>query len=249
MLVLPLRTGSGRTGLRAVDCGNLSNMKRKPKSANQPGDLAVAAVQMESQAGDKAANFAKIESFVEQAVRRGVKLIVFPSAVLPGIVHPQPHPPPVWRNSPSQSLPAQAPAAHCAGQAKRYTIGAGLLRPASKAFINTVRGGLPDGRRHYIANPGIEHPLIKAGSKYTVFDIPGGFARGVLICLRQQCQRKRADDHAAGAEIILAPHQTGGCRTKNPHLWANEHKLWDKPAFQKPETIEREFTGAKGRVV
>ncbi len=46
--------------------------------------LRVAAVQMESKAGDKAANFAKIEFFVEQAAQQGVKLIVFPECCISG---------------------------------------------------------------------------------------------------------------------------------------------------------------------
>ena len=50
-----------------------------------------------------------------------------------------------------------------------------------------------------------------------------------------------------GAEIIIAPHQTGGCRTKNPHLMGLiERQLWDN-RHQCPEAIEREFRGEKGR--
>ena len=31
-----------------------------------------------------------------------------------------------------------------------------------------------------------------------------------------------------GAEVLLAPHRTGGCRTTNPHLMgAIERRLWD----------------------
>ena len=51
----------------------------------------------------------------------------------------------------------------------------------------------------------------------------------------------------AGADVLLAPHQTGGVGGKDPHrmglidpaLWAN--RLAD------PESIEREFRGDKGR--
>ena len=46
--------------------------------------IRVAAVQMESKAGDKAANFSKIESFVKQAADEGVKLIVFPECCIKG---------------------------------------------------------------------------------------------------------------------------------------------------------------------
>src|SRR5437868_1993630 len=46
--------------------------------------LRVAAVQMESKAGDKEANFAKIESFVKQAAEQKVELIVFPECCITG---------------------------------------------------------------------------------------------------------------------------------------------------------------------
>ena len=45
--------------------------------------LRVAAVQMESVAGDKDANLATIEAFVAQAAQEGVQLVVFPSAASP----------------------------------------------------------------------------------------------------------------------------------------------------------------------
>src|SRR5580765_5426587 len=46
--------------------------------------LRVAAVQFESLAGDKDANFRKIETFVEQAAAQGVRLIVFPECCITG---------------------------------------------------------------------------------------------------------------------------------------------------------------------
>jgi predicted amidohydrolase len=47
--------------------------------------------------------------------------------------------------------------------------------------------------------------------------------------------------------VLLAPHQTGGCRTKNPHLMgAIDRALWENRGAD-PEAIEREFRGDKGR--
>src|SRR5580765_4085720 len=46
--------------------------------------IRVAAVQMESKSGDKAANFSKIEWFVKQAAAKGVKLIAFPECCITG---------------------------------------------------------------------------------------------------------------------------------------------------------------------
>jgi len=50
----------------------------------RPRILRVAAVQMESRPGDKAANFARMESFVAQAAQQAVQLIVFPECCITG---------------------------------------------------------------------------------------------------------------------------------------------------------------------
>jgi predicted amidohydrolase len=50
-----------------------------------------------------------------------------------------------------------------------------------------------------------------------------------------------------GAEVLIAPHQTGGCRTRNPHLMGLiERQVWDARESD-PEAIERELSGDKGR--
>ncbi len=46
--------------------------------------LRAAVLQMEHAAGDKAANFAKVEAFVRQAAEQGVKLLVCPECCLTG---------------------------------------------------------------------------------------------------------------------------------------------------------------------
>ena len=50
-----------------------------------------------------------------------------------------------------------------------------------------------------------------------------------------------------GAEILLAPHQTGGCRLRNPNVMGLiERELWDNRRAD-PDSIEGEFRGPKGR--
>src|SRR5690348_8885457 len=56
--------------------------QRTPGGAGR--SLRVAAVQMESAAGDKDANFATIEAFVAHAAHQGVQLIVFPECCITG---------------------------------------------------------------------------------------------------------------------------------------------------------------------
>ena len=50
-----------------------------------------------------------------------------------------------------------------------------------------------------------------------------------------------------GAEVLLAPHQTGGCRSRNPHqMGVIERRLWENREHDR-EAIRREILGEKGR--
>lgn len=212
--------------------------------------LRVAAVQMESKAGDKEANFAKIESFVEQAANQGVKLIVFPECCLTGYWFIRRLTPqqlanlaePIFEGESSQRLMSLA---------KKYDlgIGAGLVEVnAAGSFYNSYVVALPDGKVHcHRKLQAFEHPLIKSGTEYTVFDTPYGWRMGVLICYDNNVNENGRITALMGADIILAPHQTGGCRTKDPHLMGViDRQLWDNRQAN-PEAIEREFLGDKGR--
>jgi predicted amidohydrolase len=50
-----------------------------------------------------------------------------------------------------------------------------------------------------------------------------------------------------GAEILVAPHQTGAVRSRNPHLMGLiERPVWEN-RHRDPGAIQREFLGDKGR--
>jgi hypothetical protein len=50
-----------------------------------------------------------------------------------------------------------------------------------------------------------------------------------------------------GAQIILAPHQTGGCRSNDPNIMGIiDMGLWENKKSD-PAAIEAEFYGDKGR--
>jgi predicted amidohydrolase len=80
-----------------------------------------------------------------------------------------------------------------------------------------------------------------------VFDIPDGFRVGVLICYDCNIIENVRLTALRGAEILIAPHQTGGCRSKNPHLMGViDRRIWENRQAD-PEAIEREFRSEKGR--
>jgi len=216
----------------------------------QQRQLRVAAIQMESIAGDKAANFAKIESFVTQAAARKVELIVFPECCLTGY----------WfiRNLTREQLRALAEPFPAGPSTQRLcelakqsglSIGAGFVESAGNdVFYNSYIVALPTGAvKCHRKLQAFEHPLVHSGSEYTVFDTPQGFRVAVLICYDNNIIENGRIAALQGAEIIIAPHQTGGCRTKNPHLMGViERNVWDNRQ-QNPAAIESEFRGDKGR--
>jgi predicted amidohydrolase len=212
--------------------------------------LRVASVQMEHADGDKEANFAKIEQFVARAAAKNVQLVIFPECCVSGY----------WfiRNLSLQQLTALAEPIPDGPSTQRLrtlavrhqvSIGAGWIESAAGgAFHNTYIVAMPDGSIHcHRKIQSFEHAAIRSGSAYTVFDLPGGFRAGILICYDNNIIENVRLTALAGADVLIAPHQTGGVGGKDPHrmglidpaLWANRE--------DDPGPIEREFRGDKGR--
>ena len=212
--------------------------------------LRVASVQFESLPGDKEANFHKIETFVEQAASQNVRMIIFPECCITGY----------WfiRNLSVRELGRMAEPVFDGPSSRRLvelarrsrmTLGAGLVeRGARGEFYNTYVVAMSDGsaQRHRKLHA-FEHESILNGSDYTVFDLPERFRAGVLICYDCNLIENVRLTALRGAEILIAPHQTGGCRSKNPHLMGLiDRRLWENRRVD-PEAIEREFRSDKGR--
>ena len=115
-------------------------------------------------------------------------------------------------------------------------------------FYNSYVVAMPDGTAQcHRKLHAFEHPSIRSGSEFTVFDLPDGFRVGVLICYDCNIIENVRLTALRGAEILLAPHQTGGCRSKNPHLMGIiDRRIWEE-RHTNPEAIERELRGEKGR--
>ena len=226
---------------------NVDPLQDKPKGRRA---LRVATVQFESLPRDKQANFRKIETFVAKAAAEGVRLVVFPECCVTGY----------WfiRNltveelaSLAETIPDGPSTRRLSDLARQHhvTLGAGLVEAAGTGvFHNTYVVALPDGTIHcHRKIHAFEHPAIQSGTDYTVFDLPDGFRVGVLICYDCNLIENVRITALRGAEILIAPHQTGAVRSKNPHLmglidprvWHNRHS--------DPKAIEDELRGDKGR--
>lgn len=213
-------------------------------------NVRVASVQFEHVPGDKAANLAKIRDFTERAAGEQVELICFPECSITGywflrhLSHDE-------FAALAEPVPAGVSSQCLLALSKQFgmTIGAGLIEADTDGrFYKAYVVAMPDGtvRWHRKLHP-LVSPYLTAGDEFTVFDTPHGCRVGVLICYDCNLIENVRATALAGAEILLAPHQAGGCRTRNPHVMgAIDRALWENRRAN-PEAIEREFRGEKGR--
>jgi predicted amidohydrolase len=212
--------------------------------------LRVAAVQFQHAPGDKPANLDIIGRFVEQAAERQVQLICFPECCISGYWHLRhlTRAQLVELAEPVFDGPASRQLMHLAHR-HRMTIGAGLIElGADGGLYNTYVVAMPDGRfaRHRKLHVFVSEYLTP-GDQYTVFDTPHGWRVGVLICYDNNIVENARATALAGAELLLAPHQTGGCDSGSPHgMKVIDRAVWDHRG-QDPAAIEAEILGDKGR--
>ncbi|MES2693934.1 MAG: nitrilase-related carbon-nitrogen hydrolase, partial [Verrucomicrobiota bacterium] len=222
----------------------------------------VASVQFESAQADKDANFAKIEAFTAQAAAAAARLVVFPECCITGywfvrnLSIPQ-------LTALAEPIPDGPSTRRLVALARQYniTIGAGLFEaatpsnPATPAtttsvpvFHNSYIVALPDGTVHcHRKLHAFEHDAVRGGTEFTVFDLPEGFRAAVLICYDCNLVENVRLVALRGADVLIAPHQTGAVRSRNPHLMGLiERPVWEN-RHRDPDTIRREFLGDKGR--
>ena len=213
-------------------------------------NIRVASVQFEHVAGDKKANLAKISDFVGRAARGNVELVAFPECCITGY----------WflrklsrgeLKALAEPVPEGPSSQALISLARQYnmTVAAGLVEiTADEIMYNTYVVAMPDGgfQRHRKIHCFVSEHL-SCGSDFTVFDTPLGCRVGVLTCYDNNIGENVRITALKGAEILLAPHQTGGCKTPSPYCMGPiERALWDNRK-ENPAAIEAEFKGPKGR--
>lgn len=212
-------------------------------------NLRAGAVQFEHAPGDKSANLARMEPFVRQAAQQGVELLVFPECCITGYWHLR-----GLSRSELEQLAEPVPEGPAAQQllawARQYgmTIGAGLIERANGRLYNAYPVAMPDGRVEcHRKLHAFVSPHLDCGDHFTVFDTPQGCRAAVLICYDNNLIENVRCCALAGAELLIAPHQTGGCLSGSPHaMGVIERRLWDQRDAN-PEALRSEFQGDKGR--
>jgi predicted amidohydrolase len=211
--------------------------------------IRAAVVQFEHVAGAKEANFAKIESFAARAAAERVELLAFPECCVTGywflrnLTRPQ-------LVELAEPVPGGPSTRRLLALASRHqmTIGAGLVEIDGDRLYNTYVVAMPDGRhRRHRKIQSFESEFISSGDEYTVFDLPGGVRVGVLICYDNNIVENVRVTALAGAQVLLAPHQTGGCNSASPHgMKPIDPAAWHNRAAA-PDVIRSELCGDKGR--
>ena len=212
--------------------------------------MKAAAVQFNHKPGEKDYNLGIIETFVQRGTKEDVDLIVFPEMCITGYWH--------VRNlskeqvsTLSENIPSGPSTQKLLALARQYrmTVGAGLIEIAEDGKLyNTYVAAMSDGT--YAAHRKLHcfiNPYMASGDTYTVFTDPNGVKMGILICYDNNIIENARITSLMGAEVLLAPHQTGGCNSPSPRCMGTiDTKLWDNKDFYFKE-LEKEFSGPKGR--
>ena len=201
--------------------------------------LCAATVQFCHRAGDKSYNLSVMENFILQAYEKNIKILAFPEMCITGYWHV-----PNLSNEEvsmlSESADDGSSLIKVAAWAIKYqmAIGAGFIEKGSDGKLyNAYAVCMPDGKRHIHRklHP-FEHSEISKGNSFTVFDTPWGIRVGILICWDNNLTENARITALLGADILIAPHQTGGTNSRSPlgmkpipvSLWENRHNNPDE---------------------
>lgn len=208
-----------------------------------------ASVQFEPRAGDKEYNLGRVRAFVDAALAERDQLIIFPEMCTLGYWH--------LRNRSEAELRDFAEPVD--GQtvdtvrgwavAEGIGIGVGFLeRGADDRLFNSYALCLPDGTVHcHRKLHSFEHEAISSGDDYTVFDSPWGARLAILTCWDNNLVENVRAVALDGAEVLIAPHQTGGTNSRSPHAMKPiPMALWENRAAD-PQAVLDAFHGPSGR--
>ena len=213
-------------------------------------DIRVAAVQFQHQPGDKDYNLGRVRHFVSEAAKSGAEIIAFPEMCLTGYWHVR-----KLSRQQMEALAEPVPDGECTqallrmSRQHRITIGAGLVeRDEHGRLYNAYVVAMPDGlwARHRKMHEFVSE-FLSDGDQFTVFDTPHGCRVGVLICYDNNIIENARATALLGAEILLSPHQTGGCNSVSPHAMKPiDKEIWNRRA-EDPAACEAELCGPTGR--
>jgi predicted amidohydrolase len=210
--------------------------------------LKVAAVQFEMAQNDKRKNLATMARFIDDAKKQEVDVIAFPELCTAGYHH--------LTSSSKRRLLAIAESAedgptvrffHKKARATGLTILFGMLeRGDGDAMFNTYVVVTPRGLlfKHRKVHA-FENSAIRQGDRLDTFELHG-WRCGILICYDNNIPENNRVLALKGAEIIFAPHQTGGFDIPRAGMGRIPLELWRR-RHDDPVPMRQAILGPKGR--
>ena len=210
-------------------------------------DIRIAAAQFEARDADKDYNFGRIESLTERAVAEGAEIVSFHECSICGYTFLQTLTA-AQLEALAEPIPAGASTQRLIGLARKFGVGllAGLIESDGGKLYKGYVAVSPEGfvSKFRKLHPFI-HPGICPGEGFAVFELCG-VKCGILICYDNNLPENPRVVTLMGADVIFAPHVTGGLPSPmpgrgkiDPALWQNRHR--------DPVPLRMEFLGPKGR--
>lgn len=210
-------------------------------------DIRIAAAQFEACDADKPYNLQRIEVLARHAVAQGAEVVTFHECSICGYTFLQ--------TLSRQALEALAEPVPGGPSTERLmalsrqwgvALLAGLIEREGPHLYNCYVAVSPQGfvARHRKLHPFI-NPHLEAGSEFQVFDL-GGVRASILTCYDNNLVENPRIAALLGAEVIFAPHVTGGLPSPMPGRGTIDKALWDN-RHRDPVPLRMEFAGPKGR--
>jgi len=212
--------------------------------------LRVATVQFHHHASDKQYNLSVIETFIHQASRQGIRILAFPEMCITGYWHV----PELSHEEVTvlaERIDSSPSLARIISLAKKFqmAIGVGLIEQGNDGRLyNAYAICMPDGPVHVHRKlHAFEHPSLVSGDGFTVFDTPWGVRVGILICWDNNLVENVRATALLGADILVAPHQTGGTHSRSPYAMKPIPVLLWENRYHDPVALAAALQGDSGR--
>ncbi len=210
-------------------------------------DIILASAQFEHHSNDKAYNLKVIEELSTRAIKKNASAISFHELSITGYTFLQE----LDReelNDVSEELSTSSSLKilkQIAGDLS-IVIMAGLVERREGNFYNTY---VAVNGKEILARFSKLHPFINKhlspGEGYTFFNLEG-WKCSILICYDNNIVENVRAVALSGAQILIAPHVTGGTPSPMPGRGFVDERMWEN-RNNDPVSIRKELNGPKGR--
>jgi len=210
--------------------------------------LKVAAAQFEMAQNNKARNLEVMAGFVERAARKGADVISFPELCLNGyhFLTGLERTALLEIAERTDEGPAVLFVAELARRHNLHILFGLLEKDPEDHMYNTYVAVGPQGRvfQHRKVHA-FENSAILQGDRLDTFELLG-WTCGVLVCYDNNLPENGRVLALKGAELVFAPHQTGGFDIARAGMGRIPLELWQN-RHQDPQPMREAILGLKGR--